>query len=263
MPRLKKRLEHDFTIINNKMLRDNKLGATERGVLITMLCLPENWNFSIKGLSKILPDGITKISTALKNLEKLGYLRRERVYTDGKISDWDYIFSDECMEEDETEDSKNSDTEPDSLDTDNLNSANLEMENLESENLNQGHLDKEKPGNNIINNNQINKNQINKNKANKRSAADSKLKQKIAEAVSMSQEEIRKLVDEFGKPFTDKCIDMLNNYKLSSGKAYKSDYHAIRNWVIRRVTELYPELLKKSETVRQDNDDINPFADIE
>lgn len=98
MPKLKKKVSKDFTTIYNTMIRDMNLGATERGVLLTMLSLPDNWDFSIKGLTSILPDGYTKISTSLKKLEKAGYLIRQRVYSDGIICDWEYTFSDEPMD---------------------------------------------------------------------------------------------------------------------------------------------------------------------
>ena len=133
MPKLKKKITRDFTTIHNTMLRDMRLGMTERGLLLTMLSLPDNWNFSIKGLSCILPDGETKIGTALKNLSKTGYLVRRRIYADGKITDWEYTFSDEPMD-----DVENLPQEPEILD----------LENLDSENLNQGFLDQENPDNN-------------------------------------------------------------------------------------------------------------------
>ena len=145
MPKLKKKITRDFTTIHNTMLRDMRLGATERGLLLTMLSLPDNWNFSIRGLSRILPDGATKIATALKNLAKSVYLVRRRVYSDGKITDWEYTFSDEPMT-----DVENSPQEPEILD----------LENLDSENLNQGNLDQENPDNNQRNKNQISKDQI-------------------------------------------------------------------------------------------------------
>ena len=154
MPRLKKEVKRDYTIIHNAMIRDTNLGATERGLLITMLSLPESWDFSIRGLMHILPDGLTKISTALKNLEKAGYLIRRRIYENGKIADWEYVFSDEPMTEGTTS------QDP----------GNQDAENLDSENLNQGiedqgkqniqSDDQENRDDNIINNNQINKNQI-------------------------------------------------------------------------------------------------------
>lgn len=154
MPKLKKRVSKDFTTIHNTMIRDMNLGATERGVLLTMLSLPDNWDFSIKGLTSILPDGYTKISTSLKKLEKAGYLIRQRVYSDGKICDWEYTFSDEPMDMEAVE---NDDSFcPQEAD-------NQEMENLESENLIQGPQILENRRANKINKNQIKKNQVSMN----------------------------------------------------------------------------------------------------
>lgn len=42
MPKLKKKVAVDFTVIHNQMIRDYNLGATERGVLLTMLSLPDD-----------------------------------------------------------------------------------------------------------------------------------------------------------------------------------------------------------------------------
>ena len=95
MPKIKKIVKTDFTMIHNAMVRDKELGFHERGLLLTMLSLPDTWDFSIRGLMAISTDGYTKISNSLKILEKRGYLKRERVYAGGKIIDWEYYFSDE------------------------------------------------------------------------------------------------------------------------------------------------------------------------
>lgn len=92
--RIKKRIENDFTTVHNAFLRDQSLGIRERGLLITMLSLPDDWDFSIRGLAMILPDGEHKIGNAIRELEKHGYIMRERVYECGKIIDWNYIVSD-------------------------------------------------------------------------------------------------------------------------------------------------------------------------
>lgn len=63
-----------------------------------------------------------------------------------------------------------------------------------------------------------------------------------AEAVTLTEKEYDKLMSEHSKPFVDKCIEILNNYKLSKGVKYKSDYHAIRSWVIGEVQKRYPQL---------------------
>lgn len=61
--------------------------------------------------------------------------------------------------------------------------------------------------------------------------------------VKLTDEEHQKLVDEFGQDGTDAIIKILDTYKGSSGKKYKSDYLAIRNWVVDR----YKQDQKKKE----------------
>ncbi len=58
----------------------------------------------------------------------------------------------------------------------------------------------------------------------------------------MTEAEYQKLSEQHTSAFVDKCIEVLNNYKLSNGKRYKSDYHAILSWVIERVKKDYPQL---------------------
>ena len=62
-------------------------------------------------------------------------------------------------------------------------------------------------------------------------------KLQIAEFVSMTADEYQKLIDEFGKEDTDALVAILDNYKGSSGKKYKSDYRAIRSWCVERLEE--------------------------
>lgn len=60
---------------------------------------------------------------------------------------------------------------------------------------------------------------------------------KYAEFVSMTGEEYRKLIEQYGENATAKMVTVLDNYKGQSGKNYKSDYRAILNWVVGRVQE--------------------------
>lgn len=70
-----------------------------------------------------------------------------------------------------------------------------------------------------------------------KAAADKKKKYKYAEFVSLTNDEYAKLCSEYGEDATKKMIDILDNYKGSTGKRYKSDYRTIRNWVIDRYYE--------------------------
>lgn len=93
---LQKNIKNNFTIVNNAILTDINLDLKLRGLLITMISLPPNWNFSITGLQKILPDGRGSIASALKKLEQFGYLTRTKIRDKkGKIVDIDYTIYDE------------------------------------------------------------------------------------------------------------------------------------------------------------------------
>lgn len=54
--------------------------------------------------------------------------------------------------------------------------------------------------------------------------------------VTMSKDEETKLRDKLGQDF-ERAVEILANYKKSTGKSYKSDYGAINNWVVRRLQE--------------------------
>lgn len=55
------------------------------------------------------------------------------------------------------------------------------------------------------------------------------------ENVRLKLKEHEALVEKYGLPFVDRCLDKLSNYKLSHGKEYKSDYGAINSWVVGEI----------------------------
>ena len=59
------------------------------------------------------------------------------------------------------------------------------------------------------------------------------------EFVSLTGEEYQTLIDKFGGDMTAKMMDILDNYKGSKGKEYKSDYRAILSWVVDKVQKEY------------------------
>lgn len=85
-----------FTVVDNFVLRDNRISLKARGLLITMLSLPDNWEFSENGLCSIFPkDGQTSIRSGLKELEENGYLIRNRARDEkGRMSRVDWIIFD-------------------------------------------------------------------------------------------------------------------------------------------------------------------------
>ncbi|MEE1516605.1 MAG: DUF6017 domain-containing protein [Lachnospiraceae bacterium] len=73
---LKNKTQGNFTMISNSILRDKELSMKDRGVLCTIISLPDGWKFSEAGLSAIVPDGKESIRNSIRRLEGLCYLRR-------------------------------------------------------------------------------------------------------------------------------------------------------------------------------------------
>lgn len=67
--------------------------------------------------------------------------------------------------------------------------------------------------------------------------SDKTQKIKFSEFVSLTQDEYNKLVQEHSESATKRMIEILNNYKGSKGKKYKSDYLAILNWVVSKYND--------------------------
>jgi len=66
-------------------------------------------------------------------------------------------------------------------------------------------------------------------------------KKKFLDDVYLTEKQYASLLQKLGEADTLKAIETLNNYKMSSGKKYTSDYHAILNWVIERVQNNGPQ----------------------
>lgn len=63
-----------YLILNRDILENKKLSLKERGLLVTLLSLPDTWVLTINGLASILPDGKQAIRNSMDNLIKLGYV---------------------------------------------------------------------------------------------------------------------------------------------------------------------------------------------
>lgn len=79
----------------------------------------------------------------------------------------------------------------------------------------------------------------------------------FAEFVTMTNAEHEKLVSTYGKEFADQCIQVLDNYKGSNGKTYKSDYRAILTWVVDEVKKRNQTNTKKSNFTSRQYTNLN------
>ena len=80
----------DYTVISNYHLKDKSLSLKAKGMLSLMLSLPDDWDYSVRGLEKICLESKNTINRILNELERNRYLVRKRVYSDRKISEWEY-----------------------------------------------------------------------------------------------------------------------------------------------------------------------------
>ena len=85
----------DFTTVNNKVLKDKSISLRAKGLLITVMGLPTNWDFSVQGIVSIVKESYDAIYSVLNELIAAGYVERKKCYEDGKISRWEYIFYEE------------------------------------------------------------------------------------------------------------------------------------------------------------------------
>ena len=69
----------DYTVMSNHHLRNTNLSLKAKGLLSLMLSLPENWDYTTKGLARICKDGVDSICAGVRELEEQGYVIRERV----------------------------------------------------------------------------------------------------------------------------------------------------------------------------------------
>ena len=74
----------DYTVMSNHHLRNANLSLKAKGLLSMMLSLPEDWNYTTRGLAKICKEGVDAIGAALRELEAAGYIVRhtENPYMD-------------------------------------------------------------------------------------------------------------------------------------------------------------------------------------
>ena len=83
----------DYTVMSNHHLRNGKLSLKAKGLLSMMLSLPEDWNYTTRGLAAICKEGVDAIGGALRELEAAGYIVRHQLRDkQGRISDTEYVI---------------------------------------------------------------------------------------------------------------------------------------------------------------------------
>lgn len=83
----------NFTVMSNYHLRDKRLSNKAKGLLSVILSLPDDWDYTSDGLSRICKDGVDAIRAQLCELESFGYITRERARNEkGQLKGCDYTI---------------------------------------------------------------------------------------------------------------------------------------------------------------------------
>ena len=83
----------NYTVMSNCHLRDKRLTLKAKGLLSQMLSLPDDWDYTLKGLSFINREKIDAIREAVKELETAGYIVRSRERDEkGRLRGADYVI---------------------------------------------------------------------------------------------------------------------------------------------------------------------------
>ena len=108
----------NYTVMSNHHFKEKKMSLKAKGLLSLMLSLPDDWDYSISGLATLSKDGKDSVMSALGELEKFGYLTRQRMTNDkGQFAGVEYNIyevpqpknpnADKPNEENENEDKPN------------------------------------------------------------------------------------------------------------------------------------------------------------
>lgn len=81
----------DYTVMSNSHFREYGLSFKAKGILSQMLSLPDNWDYSVVGMTKLATDGKDSVMSGLAELEEFGYLKRTRTFDEkGRFTGYDY-----------------------------------------------------------------------------------------------------------------------------------------------------------------------------
>jgi hypothetical protein len=83
----------DYTVMANHHLKNRSLTLKAKGLLSMILSLPDEWNYTTRGLAAICREGVDSIGGALRELEQEGYIVRNQLRDEkGRITDTEYVI---------------------------------------------------------------------------------------------------------------------------------------------------------------------------
>ena len=181
----------NYTVMSNYHLKDVNMSFKAKGLLSMMLSLPDDWDYSIKGIISISKENKTSIQSALKELEENKYLKRTK--KQNEKGQFEYIY--DIYEKPWTEKPCIENLVTDNPCTENMPQINTNIQNTKKQNTKKTNTN------------------------NKREYGEFK-------NVLLTDDEYKKLEEKNALS----QIENLSGYLASTGKKYKSHYATILNW---------------------------------
>lgn len=194
----------DYTVMSNYHLRDKNMSFKAKGLLSMMLSLPDDWDYSIKGIASISKENEKAIKIILNELKELGYLRITKLKpNETKSGRIEYIYDIYEMSVYKKQEYQK---------------QGVEFQEVEKQEVEKQEV--EKVG-------QINTNIQNTKKQNtKKQNTDIKREYGEFKNVLLTDDDYKKLEEKNALS----QIENLSSYMASTGKRYKDHYATILNW---------------------------------
>lgn len=181
----------NYTVMSNYHLKDANMSFKAKGLLSMMLSLPDDWDYSIKGIVSISKENKTSIQSALKELEENKYLKRTK--KQNEKGQFEYIY--DIYEKPWTEKPCMENLVTDNPCTENMPQINTNIQNTKKQNT-------------------------------KKSNTNNKREYGEFKNVLLTDDEYKKLEEKNALS----QIENLSSYMASIGKKYKDHYATILNW---------------------------------
>ena len=82
----------DYTVMSNHHLKNKNLTLKAKGLMSLLLSLPDDWVHTLSGLSQISVEGVDAIRMAVHELEREGYVIRNRIRNEkGHLTEMEYV----------------------------------------------------------------------------------------------------------------------------------------------------------------------------
>ena len=238
----------NYTTMSNYHLRDENLSLKAKGLMSVFLSLPENWDYSVRGLVAICREGKDSIVRILQELEQCGYLERHQLRReDGRMGSIEYIIYEKprqpCNGDPDTP--KSFEDEPcaenrDTVEVPCTRRPCAENPDTVNPNAEKPHAGNPDPGKSCAENppqlskELLSKEELNTDPIKRKRGKEKESRHQYGEYrnVLLSDTEMETLKTEFPQDYLLR-IERLSEYMASTGKSYKSHLATIRCWARR------------------------------